>query len=174
MRLWAGATTAMFAVLGVVACADGDESSSAETTAVSRPSDVRSSGGYRIVGTPLVGVSSGRTPQGEPFVDATVLVRLNRRLKTDGDLVTARILLNGASGTSPPVGVGRRARHCYLQTPDLPPDSSIRTGDTGTLVVQIPGVKPALRTRVLFRNERERTRLYEKFACGEGTYNGPD
>ncbi len=162
------------AVLGLLACAEDRTQSPAAATSSPRSTEVRSAGGYRIVGTPLAGVSSGRTPQGERFVDASVLVRLNRGLRTDGGLVEASIFLNGATGASPPVGAGRCARHCYSQEPDLPRSSQLRTGDTATLTIRIPGVRQALKTRVLFRSKRDGGRLYDKLNCGPGTYDGSD
>lgn len=175
LRKFALATVAVSLPIGsIAACAEAEPRNAPASARAPAPKDVRSSGGYRIEGTPVAFVEPGRTSQGEAFFDSSLLLRFNRALPKDGGLVEASIFVNGATGTSPPVGIGARSRHCYAQFPEFSAASAPRTGDKGTLMVRIPRVKRALRLPIVFRNRQDTKRVYEKLACGKGATDDPD
>lgn len=131
-------------------------------TARATPPDIRSAGGYRIVGTPFAGV----TTTGNGLREAAVTVRTNKALPRRDGSVAATIRLDGHTGVSPPIRVGDKKRRCYVQPVEQYPRPK-KTGDPTALTVTIPGVARRLRMRLTFVDNatiRRRT----KSLCGSG------
>jgi hypothetical protein len=97
-------------------CGDsGDTRSLREVSSQHPPTDVRTVGAYRIVGTPIAAVAT--TPNG--ITNAIVTIRTNKPLPFRDGAVTANIRLDGASGPSPAIrGGDQRGHYCYIQPVD--------------------------------------------------------
>lgn len=159
------------ACIGLAACDDSAPARSVETsTSIQvRTPDIRAAGGYRIMGTPVAGVAT--TSNG--ITTAVVTIRTSKPLPFRDPAVTANIRLDGASGVSPAIRVGHRARHCYTQPVDEFPRSA-HTGDPTRLTIKIPGVRQQLRMTLRFASAKVAARQ-SKALCGRRTiFDEPD
>ena len=156
----------------VASCDGGDDSRTSASTktaaALSSPAEVRTPGGYRVVGRPYASVSSSAAHR---TTTATVTVRMNRRLKLADthDGIAAQICLDGHCGVSPALRTGTATHYCYTQaTIDEIPYA--KTGDRTVLTIRIPGV--GRRLRMTLRYEPTRADRLRNL-CGKRTIFDP-
>lgn len=161
-----------FVAAMLVACGDTlpVSATSARTSAGAASNDVRSVGGYRLIGTPIAAVAT--TPNG--ITTGNVTFRTNKALPRRERRVAANIRLDGASGAAPAIraGDGRRY-HCYIQAVDEFPHSA-QTGDRTLLTVKIRGIKRQLRMTLTFIDHQESRRRYKQLCGPRKLFDDPD
>lgn len=163
--------------LGVIApialAACGDTSSardgSSTSAAPAASADVRSAGGFRIIGTPIAAVAT--TPSG--ITTANVTLRTNKPLPLRERRVAANIRLDGASGASPAIRVGDATHHCYIQSVDEFPHPA-RTGDRALLTLRIPRIKRQMHMVVRFATATDSKRRYKRLCGHRKIFDDPD
>jgi hypothetical protein len=168
-----GLTAATLLVLAgsLAACGHAERAGGgAGRPAITAPRDVRAVGRYRIIGTPIAGVST----TGNGITNAIVTVRTNTALPMYDRSVAANIRLDGAGGVSPAIRAGDgRTHHCYVQPVEEFPRRA-RTGDQTALTIRIPGLRRQLRMTLTFAGRAQSFRRYRALCGPRKIFDDPD